>query len=194
MRLLPFIIFFVLGSTCVFVSAASSRPDDSAGWGIPLDGVQMSISVVDSTQLDNPKFEVAVRNVGERDVTLNLGYMLANGKVQLPQNISLSVKDARGTTYKYEFFDRKYPAVAGRLDDYIVPLRAGSTYTLLLSLDQFWSPATKDFELKLLPGKNWITAEFEGSDAKTNNSDVPGLKLIKFWLGNLQSKVLVVER
>jgi len=48
--------------------------------------------------------------------------------------------------------------------------------------------------LKLFPGKNHITAQFEGGGAKTSNLDVPGLKLINFWLGNLQSNVLVIDR
>jgi hypothetical protein len=199
MRIRTAIVFVVLG-TCLFInlfmSSASSRTlqEGSVRWGVPVDGLQMSISAVGSNNLDNPKFEVVMRNAGERDVTLNLGYMLGNGKVQLPQNISLNVSDALGRTRKLEFFDRRYPAVAGRLDDYIVPLRAGSSYTLMLSLNQFWSPGTNEFELKLFPGKNHITAQFEGGGAKTSNLDVPGLKLINFWLGNLQSNVLVIDR
>ena len=138
MRIRTAIVFVVLG-TCLFInlfmSSASSRTlqEGSVRWGVPVDGLQMSISAVGSNNLDNPKFEVVMRNAGERDVTLNLGYMLGNGKVQLPQNISLNVSDALGRTRKLEFFDRRYPAVAGRLDDYIVPLRAGSSYTLAKS-------------------------------------------------------------
>ena len=112
-------------------------------------------------------------------------------KDESPPNKSL---DANGGGVSRNFFDRRYPAVAGRLDDYIVPLRAGSSYTLMLSLNQFWSPGTNEFGLKLFPGKNHITAQFEGGGAKTSNLDVPGLKLINFWLGNLQSNVLVIDR
>jgi len=199
MRLRTSIVFGVIGA-CLFItlfmSSASSRTvsQSSVLWGVPVDGLQMSISVADSTNLDNPKFEVVMRNAGERDVTLNLGIMLANGKVQLPQNISFNVSDALGRTRKLKFFDRRYPGVAGRVDDYIVPLRAGSSYTLVLSLDQFWSPDSHEFELSLIPGKNQITAQFEGGGAKTSNLDVPGLKLMNFWLGHLQSNVLVIDR
>lgn len=198
MRLRKAVAFGVIG-TCLFfnllMSSASSRSQSigSVHWGVPVDGLQMSISVADSQNLDIPEFQVALRNAGKQDVTLNLGFMLANGKVQLPQNISLNVTDAPGKTLKLKFFDRRYPGVAGRVDDYVVPLRAGSTYTLNLSLDQFWSPNTKEFELKF-PGKCQITAQFEGGGAKTNNLDVPGIKLMNFWPGNLQSNIIIVER
>lgn len=186
--------------TCIFLnlllSFASSRvqPIENSQWGAPVDGLQMSISSTDSHNLDIPELQVALRNVGKEDVTLNLGFMLANGKVQLPQNISLDVTDAAGQKRKLKFFDRRYPGVFGRLDDYVVPLRAGSTYTLKLSLDQFWSPETKEFKLKFFPGRYQITAQFEGGGAKASNSDLPGIKLMNFWLGKLQSNIMVVDR
>jgi len=187
-------------STCLFLilflSSASSRVKltDSPQWGAPVDGLQMTISAADSHKADVPEFQVALRNTGEQDVTLNLGFMLANGKAQLPESINLNLIDDGGKTRKLKFFDRRYPAVAGRVDDYVVPLRAGSIHTLKLSLDQFWSPDTKEFELKLSPWKYQTTAQFEGGVAKTSNLDMPGIKLMNFWQGKLQSNALVVER
>jgi hypothetical protein len=104
------------------------------------------------------------------------------------------VTDASGKTRNLKFFDQRYPGVAGRVDDYLVPLRVGSSYTLKLSLDQFWSPDTKEFEMKFFPGEYQITAQFEGGGAKTSNLDLPGIKLMNFWLGNLQSNIVVVKR
>ena len=178
------------------LSPASSggRPAESGQWGAPVGGLQMSVSAVDSINAGVPAFQVALRNVGEQDVTLNLGVMLANGKVQLPERISLNLTDAAGRTRALRFFDKKYPAVAGRMDDYVIPLRAGSTYTLALNLDQFWSPATKEFQLELLPGEYRIFAEFEGGGAKVDNLDMPGMRLMNFWGGRLRSNALVVKR
>jgi hypothetical protein len=199
MKLRKAIVFGVI-VTCLFLnlllSSASSRVQSIGNpqWGAPVDGLEMSLSANDSHNLDFPEFQVALRNAGKQDVTLNLGFVLANGKVQLPQNISLNVTDAGGQMLKLRFFDRKYPGAFGRVDDYVVPLRAGSSYTLKLNLDQFWSPATKQFELKFFPGRYQITAQFEGGRAKTSNSDVPGIKLMNFWLGTLQSNIIVVER
>ena len=163
-------------------------------WGAPVDCLEMSISALDPSGLNVPAFQVALRNSGERDVTLNLGIMLANGKVQLPDRVRLSLVDADGRRRELRFFDKRYPAVAGRVDDYVVPLRAGSTYVLILSLAQFWAPDTKEFEIKLPPGKSQLAAHFEGGKARTGNLDMPGIRLMNFWEGELHSNVLAVDR
>jgi hypothetical protein len=154
----------------------------------------MSISATGSSKADVPEFQVAFRNIGEQDVTLNLGFMLANGKVQLPKRIGLSLNEVNGKTWNLSFFDRRYPAINGRVDDYVVPLRVGSIYALKISLDQYWSPDTKELALNLPPGKYQINAQFEGGGAKTSNLDMPGIKLMNFWTGKLQSNVLEIER
>ena len=124
--------------TCLFLnlslSSAFSRVQSIGNLqlGASVNGLQICISDAGSNNLHVPEFQVAFRSAGNQDVTLNLGFMLANGKVQLPQNISLNVTDAAGQTRKLKFWDRRYAGVAGRLDDYVVPLPAGSTYMLKL--------------------------------------------------------------
>ena len=192
----------VLSAICIcsllsiFAAPTSLRGQsaESPQWGAPVDGLQMSISAGDSSNVDVPKFQVAMRNLGRRDVVLNLGIMLANGKVQLPDRIRLNLTDASGRTQELRFFDKRYPAIAGRVDDYVVPLRIGSTYTVTFDLDQFWSPDTKDFQLRLPSGKYQIAAQFEGVGAKTSNLDMPGMKVMNFWMGKLQSNALAVAR
>jgi len=120
--------------------------------------------------------------------------MLSNGKVQLPDNITLNFTDAEGKTRRFQFADKKHSGVAGRVDDYVVPLRTGSLYTLKLRLDEFWCHETTEFGISLLPGKNRLTAQFEGSGARHLNLDLPALKLMNFWLGKIQSNILTLER
>ena len=183
-------ICFWSGST-TSAAGGSNATTDTLLWGQPNDGVQMSLS---STEPNSAELQVALRNVGNRDVTLNLGSMMANGKVQLPNYISLNFTDAQGKTRQFKFADKKHSFVAGRLDDYIVPLRVGSMYTLKLALDQFWCHETKEFEITLLPGKNWMTAEYQGREAKLVNLDMPAIKLMNFWLGKVESNTLIIER
>jgi len=163
----------------------STTPRHSVGsrqWGPANNGLQMSLSVLTTGNRENPEFEVAFRNVGKQDVCLDLGLMLDNGRVQLPDKIHLNLLDGSGRNRELDFSDRMHPGVAGRLDDYVVPLRAGSTYTLGLRLDQFWSPSTKEFELKLTPGRYEISAQFQEDRAETRN-------LIFVWKGKLQSNI-----
>jgi len=53
-------------------------------------------------------------------LVLNLGSMLANGKVMFPEAVRLSLTDPAGYARELHFFDRRYPGIAGRVDDFIV--------------------------------------------------------------------------
>ena len=120
--------------------------------------------------------------------------MMANGKAQLPDEVHINFTDAQGRSRLFKFADKKHSGVAGRLDDYGVPLRAGSMYTLKLRLDEFWCPETKEFEIPLLPGRNQLAGRFHGSGAGSGNLDMQAIKLMNFWLGNVESNTLTVER
>jgi len=176
----------------LLVSSSHSQTKKDYQSELVSDGLQMSVSLARSDKVDSPAFQVALQNVGEKDVTLNLGTMLANGKVQLPENIRLHLKDATGKIRELHFSDKRYPGVAGRVDDYVVPLRVGSTYSLLLKLEQFWSPETKEFVLKLKPGKYQVSAQFEGSGSLIRNEEMA--LILNFWKGKLQSNTLSFER
>src|SRR5215471_4428678 len=181
----------LVSSTVFFTTASAATTGDSVQWGSPSDGVQMSLS---SPEPSDSELQLALRNVGDHDVTLNLGWMLANGKVQLPNYISLNLTDGKGKTRLFQFTDKNHSRVAGRVDDYVVPLRVGSMFTLALRLDQFWCQETMEFEMKLLPGENRLTAQFEGRGAKQANLDMPAMKLMNFWLGKIESNTLIIER
>jgi hypothetical protein len=180
------------GATCLLLPAQSADQTEDQ-WGVTTQGLQMSLSDTGQGKPGEPEFQVAFRNVGQQDVVLNLGMMLANGKVLLPDKIRLKLTDAAGKTRELHFSDKRYPGVAGRVDDYLVPLRAGSVYSLRLPLDQFWSPSTQEFTLKLPPGKYQASAQFQGSGAATSNDDMPGIKLMNFWKGKLTSNDLTLE-
>ena len=155
---------------CLLASSTANRAaypvataSDTSQWGSPREGLQMSLS---SLEPGGSNLELALRNLGDHDVTLNLGWMLANGKVQLPKYISINFTDGKGKTRLFQFTDKKHTNVAGRVDDYVIPLRVGSMFTLALRLDQLWCQETMEFEMKLLPGENRLTAQFEGRGAK----------------------------
>jgi len=131
---------------------------------------------------------VALQNTSNADFVVNLGSMLANGKVMWPQAVRLVLTDATGHTRELHFFDRRYPVIAGRIDDFIVALRAGATYSFPVSLDQYLSPA-----MKLGPGRYRIAARFEGHGAMSLNLDTPGIGLMNFWKGTVQSDTLEFE-
>ena len=181
-RFIPAILLLAL--LLIFSAAANPVSRAAADCGRAVGDIEICLASSGST------LELALRNVGERDVTLNLGYMMANGKVQLPTHIAMKFTDAKGQTRIFQFADKRYSAVAGRIDDFIVPLRSGSTYTLQMTLDQFWCQQTNEFSIPLHSGKNYLTARFEGSGANYVNLDMPGIKLMNFWLGEVDSNMV----
>ncbi|HEY6242951.1 MAG TPA: hypothetical protein VIX17_03330 [Pyrinomonadaceae bacterium] len=163
---------------------ASRLSQRTTGCGNAVDGVQLCLASV-ATNL-----QLSFTNVGDRDITLNLGIVLANGKMQSPTQVAIKFTDFQGTTRRFKFFDKRYSGIGGRVDDYVVPLRAHSTYTLQLSLDQFWCQDTNEFSIPLLAGDNYLTAEFEGTGANLINGDMQGIKFMNFWRGKVESNTL----
>jgi hypothetical protein len=107
------------------VSPQSSLPASRA-WGPSSDGLRIAI-LATSTPVPAISAEclISIQNISDTDV-VNLGWMLANGKVMFPSAIRLFLTDPAGDTRELQFFDRRYPAVVGRIDDFTVALRAGA--------------------------------------------------------------------
>jgi hypothetical protein len=177
------------------VGASQSRPLVTADWGNANGGLRMAVAPValTSERPEEQHFYVLVENVGGGDVVINMGFMLSNDKVMFPEAVRLLLTDSQGTTRELQYFDRRYPGVAGRVDDFIVALRVGSLYAMRISLDRYWSPATKEYGLKLAPGQYRIEARFDGQGARSLNLDTPGIALLNFWKGTLRSNSLGFE-
>jgi hypothetical protein len=177
-------------SVLIFVSVlyASRLSQGATECGNAVDGVQLCLTTVGSN------LQLSFSNVGDRDVTLNLGIVLANGKLQSPTNVAMKFIDAQGKVRRFQFFDKRYSGIGGRLDDYVVPLPMRATYTIQLSLDQFWCRETHEFAIPLLAGDNYLSAEFEGTGANHLNLDTPGIKLMNFWRGRVASNTLKLRR
>jgi hypothetical protein len=75
------------------------------------------------------------------------------------------------------------------LDDFIVALRTGALYILRLNLEQYWGPDANPLPA-LSEGHYRIASQFAGAGATLPNSDTPGIALLHFWTGTLQSHPL----
>ena len=186
---------FISACVVVFLSASHSVAQSPAPaavaeeWGTVSDGLRMAIYSVSSenTRPEERRFFVTIENVGDRDVVLNLGYMLANGKVMFPTAVTLIIANAQGQTRELRYFDRRYPGVAGRVDDFTVALRSGSVYRLRLSLDHYLSAASREVEISLATGRHRIAARLDAGGASSLNLDTRGIGLMNFWKGTLRS-------
>jgi hypothetical protein len=102
-------------------SSAALKPSPPTG-GEVISGLQMTIRLGhgEGVQSKPPTFIVELRNVGESDLILNLGVMLANGRKQYPNAVALTLTDAQGKSRRLDL--REPAAVAGRLDPLDWPL------------------------------------------------------------------------
>jgi len=160
------------------------------GFGDALNGLQLKIVPVTSGNgaPADVKFDIAFQNVGNSDFVLNLGTMLANGKVMWPDAIRLMLTDAGGQRRELRFWSGT-GVIAGRIDDYVVALRAGSTYTVRVSLADY----VRDPAPTLANGRYRIAAQFLGKRGSGVNADMQGVALLNFWSGTAHSNLAEFE-
>jgi hypothetical protein len=149
------------------------------------DDLRLTIARVQSADgPNNPAFTITLENRSDTDFMVVLGHMLANGKAMLPTAVKLVLTDATGRPRTLRYRDRRYAGIAGRVDDYVVPLRGRSSYVLRLSLAQFSSLEAGELEVKQPSGTYTLQATFEGSQVNpSTNSDMLGLRFMTFWAG-----------
>src|SRR5262245_38573956 len=145
------------------------------------DGLRIAISATSATlPSTKPEFLILIQNISTTDFVVNLGYMLANGKVMSPRAVRLLLTSPAGDRRELKFFDRRYPGLSGRIDDFTVALRAGADYEFPVTLNQDWSDPANNFGMKLGPGRYRIEARFEGRGASYLNLDTPAIGLMNF--------------
>ena len=143
-------------------------------------------------QPDSPKpsFRVVVHNIGEYPLILNLGMMLANGKQQYADAVTLVLTDNQGNTTPLELLD---PAiVGGRIDPLILPLPKGSTFIFPINLADYISPKNNSWKVTLIPGKYRISAAYAGVGVSQRraNPDMQGISLMPYWTGAVRSNAV----
>lgn len=190
----------MLAGAVVVVACAPGKSSQSlvAGlqaWGPSTNGLRIGISSVRVGNLPptGAQFYVVFQNIGDSDFVVNLGHMLANGKVMFPEAVRLTLTDPAAQIRQLQFSDRRYGGVAGRVDDFTVALRSGAIYVLRVSLDQYVSLHSKEFGVKLRDGRHRISARFEGRAAQRIDLDMPGVALLNFWKGTAQTDDLEFE-
>lgn len=164
-------------------------PNSLAAESAEADGLALSIRADSPESSGALKLRVTLENTDGKDMYLNLGTMLGNGRIQRPEAIRLLLVDGTGDRRELHYADPDVPGVAGRMDDYAVPLRAGSTYSIVLEIRDFWCPATKEHAIVLPPGAYKIHAQFTGAVAQHDG----GIPSLPFWTGTLESAATVVK-
>jgi len=159
--------------------------------GTPVDGLQISVlpaQTADQSEL-RPAFTVELRNLGDHDLILNLGIMLANGRRQYADAITLLLGFPSGSKQRLVLMGPAF--VAGRMDPLVVPLPVGASFSIPVDFTKF-APFGKD-PLKLEPGTYVLQAQFQGKKAINPNLDMQGMALMPYWTGTVISNKLQFE-
>jgi hypothetical protein len=138
------------------------------------------------------QFRVAIENAGERNAVLNIGLMMANGKVLLPTALFLTITDSQKVGRELSFISPSSPAgplirLSGKVDEYVVRLGPGGRYTMAVDLSHYWAAATKEFPLRLSTGEHTVVARLVARRAQYSKGDMAARK---FWTGTVQSNEL----
>ena len=172
--------------------AIPAIPAQSAGsaqevWGATSGGLRMSISTAEpgNGKPGVVELTVALQNVSEKDLVLNLGMMVGNGSALEPTAIKIVLTNPGGDRQQPPFSSR-IVVIAGRVDDFVVGLPVGGTYVLTRTLDRL--PFGQ-----LSPGRYRVAARFEGNGPIYINLDTPGMRLLHFWTGTVLSNTAEFE-
>ena len=162
-------------------------------WGPVAGGLRMSIArTPPSAAATTAQFRVAIENVGESDAVLNMGLMMENGQLLLPTALFLTIADSQKVGRELSFFSPSSTAapvnrLSGKMDDYVVRLGPGATYTMAVDLGHYWVAATTQFPLRIQTGAHTVVARLVARGAQYSKGDTA---LLKFWTGTLQSNEL----
>jgi hypothetical protein len=184
------LLLVVVCLAALMPAARAQDPSHDLSWGPVADGLRMSIYRTPSSATPTTaQFLVAIRSVGEKGAVLNMGLMMANGQVLLPTALFLTITDPQKVGRELVFFSDGR-RLSGKMDDYVVDLRPGATYTMAVDLSHYWAPATKQFPLRLLTGAHTVVARLVARGAQYSKGDIA---LPKFWTGTIQSNVLTFQ-
>lgn len=175
-------------------------------WGTTTNGLRLAVATVKSEyrnheeelsdlpgKHDDIEFRVALQNVGDKDLVLDLGSMIGNGPHQCYSTmVTLSFTDSSGVTNVLKDNCGRRPGVAGRMDHFVAPLPIGCTYILKVSFDNYWFSATNS---SLKPGEYQVKAMFEGKAVtrESVNTGMEGLKLLRYWTGKAESGTIQLK-
>jgi hypothetical protein len=185
------ILWGSLLTSLLLLGGLSAAPSPQVG-GATVNGLRMTINLdrVVGVRSKTPDFRIEFRNVGESDLVLNLGVMLANGRRQYPSAVILTLTDTQGKSRR---LDLRVPApISGRVDPLVAPLPVSATFSIPVNLDGYWAVASAEFDYKPKPGSYALEAQFTGRGVSQQeaNLDAKGISLMPYWQGDVTSNLL----
>jgi hypothetical protein len=126
---------------------------------------------------------LSIRNSGEVDTAVLLGFVIANGRWHVPRELMVELTRA-GSPDIEQLVYRSPAGIAGRIDHWIVGLPVRSTFMLTLRPADFVSISSTPG----LAAPRELTARLTGRAVTSDlNPDMKGLQAWRLWTGTVTS-------
>jgi len=160
----------------LFALAAIVMTGGHAAGAAAAEPLRLELRCVDAPAL---RFRMTIRNVGGEPTAVVIGSILGNDRTYVVGPLRFMLQRPGAGDDSVEFSDPPIAGVAGRLDPWLIPLPAGASYAVMLSVptalrDRFSAPAA-------------IQVRLRTHEAGQPNSDMQGVQFIHLWVGALES-------
>ena len=142
---------------------SSAQEPNSKDWGSAVNGLRMRISLGQAAneQFKVPRFRVELRNVGGKDLLLNLGSKSRDGRRQYPTAVSLVLVDAQGGSQWLEL-KRTVPVSDAGTETLSLPLPVGASFSFPVDLDDYSVATSNELDHRPKPGTYLVAAHLNG--------------------------------
>ena len=173
--------------SCGLVSCLLAQTGE---WGQPADGLRMSLAIPRNPDGSRGgDLQIALRNIGQRDVLVNLGKII--GARAYPDRILIVPVTLEGHRILRVIHVGGPGAIGGRLDPLVIPLLAGGMYTLRIPAKDYYLLDERESLETFLPRLSALSAEWEGVAAPNFSTSGAGSPMLPFWAGKLTSNTLL---
>ena len=150
--------------------------------------MQVELKVRCQLSAGSPALRITLLNGSTTDTAIVLGTSIGNGRWYVADSVVVEVR--RGQEGRVEEYrpGGGPPAIAGRIDPWIVPLPAGSEFSLTLPIVRLSSQ--KGDSLSLGTGEIFIRARVVRHPNDRFNAEMVGPGLVKVFVGELQTEWL----
>jgi hypothetical protein len=155
-------------------------------WGAVANGLQMRISLDQAVneQFKVPRFRVELRNVGAKDLLLNLGTKSRDGRRQYLTAVSLVLVDAHRGSQWLEL-KRTVPVSHAGTEALSLPLPVGASFSFPVNLDDYWVATSEELDHRPKPGTYLVAAHLNGFINELIRTDPPFPVVTLAGLGQL---------
>ena len=139
-----------------------------------IDGLRISIHLDQTQSADSshPKFQIELRNAGHKNLLLNLGTLVLDGRGEYPTAISLILTTPEGHRLSLVKYRKNTDAES---QPFFLPLPVDSSFSIPVDLADYRAVGSNgSYELR--PGTYSIVAEFIGSTRAAENFPLSPLR------------------